>query len=305
MTAPVRAGARRIDLEVADHTTPAWLHPRESSRRPLLMIHGFRGDHHGMDLIAAAVRDRDVIVPDLPGFGLSAPLSGGLSIDAYVDYLCALRAEVARRWQRPPVVLGHSFGSILVSHLAARLPQAGQHATQTQPERGELSELVLINPITTPALEGSARFLTGLTRVYYGLGARLPERAGHQLLANPLIVRMMSEVMATTKDRGLRRYIHDQHAKHFSTFSDRASLAEAFETSVSHTVTEVAEELTMPTLVIAGDRDAIAPIGPTREFVAKLSDARFVELGGVGHLVHYERPEAAASAIMEFARGRD
>lgn len=302
MTAPGTCPSQRIDFEIADHTTAAWLHPRESARRPLLMIHGFRGDHHGMDRIASAVRDRDVIVPDLPGFGQSAPLARGLSLDAYVEYLSELRAEVARRWQQPPILLGHSFGSILVGHLAAGRSLAGHRADQAGPD---LPELVLINPITTPALEGSARFLTGLTRLYYGLGARLPERAGHQLLANPLIVRMMSEVMATTKDRGLRRYIHDQHAQHFSTFSDRTSLAEAFETSVSHTVTEVAEELNMPTLVIAGDRDAIAPIGPTRDFVAKLADARFVELGGVGHLVHYERPEAAASAIMEFSRARD
>lgn len=245
-----------------------------------------------MDLIAERIRDRDVIVPDLPGFGLSAPLEQGLTLESYLHYLADLIAEVTRRWQVPPIVVGHSFGSILVSHLAARHPEA-------------TPELVLINPITTPALEGSARFLTSATRVYYGLGARLPERAGHALLANPIIVRLMSEVMATTRDRGLRRYIHDQHARHFSTFADRSSLAQAFDTSVSHTVTEVADVLSMPLLVLAGDRDAIAPIGTTRDFVDRLPDARFVELSGVGHLVHYERPEAAASAIMDFARGRD
>jgi pimeloyl-ACP methyl ester carboxylesterase len=159
---------------------------------------------------------------------------------------------------------------------------------------------VLINPITSPALEGPARFLTAVTRAYYALGARLPERAGNALLASPVIVRAMSEVMATTSDPGLRRYIHDQHARHFSAFSDRVSLADAFVTSVSHTVTEAAAALTMPVLVIAGDQDAIAPIAATREFVADLPDVSLVELKGVGHLVHYERSEAAASAIEEF-----
>lgn len=256
------------------------------------MVHGFRGDHHGMDRIAGAVRDRDVIVADLPGFGITPPLSAGLSLDSYCDHLAGLVAEVSTRWQAAPIVLGHSFGSILVAHMTARRPDTA-------------GELILINPITSPALEGTAKFLTALTRLYYGLGARLPEPIGHQLLANPVIVRLMSEVMATTRDRGLRRYIHDQHARHFSTFSDRTSLAAAFDVSITHTVTEVARHLTMPTLVIAGDKDAIAPIAATREFIAELADARFVELFGVGHLVHYERPDEAASAIMEFCRGRD
>ncbi|GAA1938536.1 alpha/beta hydrolase [Brevibacterium antiquum] len=282
----------RTDFTVDGHPTAVWVHSAESTARPVLMVHGFRGDHHGMDLMAGAIRDRDVIVGDLPGFGLTPPLSAGLSLDSYCDHLVGLIAEVTSRWQAAPIVLGHSFGSILVAHMAARRPST-------------VGELILINPITTPALEGSAKVLTALTRLYYKLGARLPETIGHQLLANPVIVRAMSEVMATTSDRGLRRYIHDQHARHFSTFSDRDSLAAAFEVSVAHTVTEVAGDLRMPTLVIAGDKDAIAPIPATREFVSELASAQFVELSGVGHLVHYERPEAAASAIMGFCRGRD
>ena len=282
----------RTDFTVDGHPTAVWVHSSGSTARPVLMVHGFRGDHHGMDLMAGAIRDRDVIVGDLPGFGLTPPLSAGLSLDSYCDHLVGLIAEVTSRWQAAPIVLGHSFGSILVAHMAARRPAT-------------VGELILINPITTPALEGSAKVLTALTRLYYNLGARLPETIGHQLLANPVIVRAMSEVMATTSDGGLRRYIHDQHARHFSTFSDRDSLAAAFEVSVAHTVTEVAGDLRMPMLVIAGDKDAIAPIPATREFTSKLACAQFVELSGVGHLVHYERPEEAASAIVGFCRGRE
>lgn len=245
-----------------------------------------------MDLIAGDIRDREVIVPDLPGFGCTPPLESGSGLSSFVDYLFALDTEISRRWQAEPIVVGHSFGSILVSHLAAAHPDA-------------LSELVLINPITSPALEGSARFLTALTRVYYSLGARLPEGLGRALLSNRLIVRTMSEVMATTSDAGLRRYVHDQHDRHFSSFADRQSLAQAFATSVAHTVTEVTAKLTMPVLVIAGDRDTIAPIGPTRAFVSRLPAAELVELSGVGHLVHYERSTEAASAIRGFAARRD
>ena len=282
----------RIDYAPNGHPTPTWVYGSHSTSRPILMVHGFRGDHHGMDLIASQVRGRQVIVPDLPGFGETGSLIGGLTLESYCDHLGALVEQLAREWAAAPIILGHSFGSILVTHLVRRRPDLAP-------------ELILINPITSPALEGSARFLTNITRAYYALGASLPEKAGHQLLTNPLIVRAMSEVMATTKDRGLRRFIHDQHARYFSTFSDRGSLAEAFDVSVAHTVTENIEHLSMPVLVIAGDKDAIAPIEPTRDFVSRLPEVEFVELSGVGHLVHYERPDEAASAIMEFCRDRD
>ena len=283
--------SQRSDIQLGSHSTAAWIYRGDPHQRPLLMVHGFRGDHHGMDLIAGSITDREVIVPDLPGFGLTAALDAGSSLSAFVDHLVALRAELARQRGVTPILVGHSFGSILVSHLAAS-------------HRDSVDELVLINPITSPALEGPARFLTAVTRAYYALGARLPERAGRSLLSNPVIVRAMSVAMATTHDPGLRRYIHDQHGKHFSSFADRQSLSEAFATSVAHTVTEVADHMTMPTLVIAGDKDAIAPIEPTREFVAELADVEFVELGGVGHLVHYERSVEAASAIMDFCHRR-
>ncbi|MDN5794096.1 MAG: alpha/beta fold hydrolase, partial [Brevibacterium aurantiacum] len=112
----------RTNFTVDGHPTAAWVHSSGSSARPVLMVHGFRGDHHGMDLIAGAIRDRDVIVGDLPGFGLTPPLATGLSLDAYCDHLAGLVAEVTRRWQAAPIVLGHSFGSILVAHTAARQP---------------------------------------------------------------------------------------------------------------------------------------------------------------------------------------
>jgi pimeloyl-ACP methyl ester carboxylesterase len=32
------------------------------------MIHGFRGDHHGLQLFADALPEYRVIIPDLPGF---------------------------------------------------------------------------------------------------------------------------------------------------------------------------------------------------------------------------------------------
>ena len=298
----------RDDLDVpvdgGTHRTAVWTHPARPASaasaahggpdhpaRPLLLVHGFRGDHHGMDLIAHHVRRHPAVVPDLPGFGATAPLPDGLSLDAYAGFLSGLHDSIEQRYGVPPLVVGHSFGSILVARLAAL------RARQDTP----LDALALINPITAPALEGPSRLGSLLARAYYSLAARLPERAGDALLGHSLIVRGMSEVMATTRDPGLRRYIHDQHRRYFSTYTDRDSLARAFAISISHTAAEAVDSLTMPVLVISGGADSIAPPAATRAFVDSLPDVRSHAFDGVGHLVHYERPEQTARLLEAFA----
>jgi pimeloyl-ACP methyl ester carboxylesterase len=65
-------------------------------------------------------------------------------------------------------------------------------------------------------------------------------------------------------------------------------------------VTRYAGALTMPVLVIAGADDEIAPAPGQHRFAGSLPDAELVMLDGVGHLVHYEQPAAAADAIRRF-----
>ena len=61
---------------------------------PIVFVHGFRGDHHGLEPIAAHLPGLRVIAPDLPGFGASDALPLA-SIEAYADHLIALVAELA------------------------------------------------------------------------------------------------------------------------------------------------------------------------------------------------------------------
>ena len=290
---PARASATSDAAVVTDSTTAT----DAATARPIVLIHGFRGDHHGLELIAHDLRRRDVWVPDLPGFGRTPPPAGGLDLHAFTAFIRALCAACEAATGRRPLLVGHSFGSVLVAHAVAQDPAI-------------CTAVALLSPIVQPPLEGSARFLTQLTRLYYAAGRALPQPAGAALLAHPVIVRAMSEVMATSRDRMTRAFIHDQHARHFSDYADRTSLAQAYEVSTRHTVAEAAAGLAAsahPLLVLAGDDDLIAPLPAARGFVDDLrglgADVRLRELAGVGHLLHYERPHQVAEALEEFAAG--
>ena len=249
------------------------------------MVHGFRGDHHGLLRIAEALPNHRVIIPDLPGFGQGAVLPTAHDAAAYADFVRASFSEL--ELGADTVLLGHSFGSIIAARLAAESPEL-------------ISELLLVNPICEPALEGPKGITSKAAELYYRAAAKLPETAGHALLTNPLIVRGMSILMAKTSDPGLRRWIHAQHDAYFSAFASRAVVLEAFRSSISETVRDSAAALRMPVLLIAADRDDLGSVPAQRRLAGMIPDSELEIIEGCGHLVHYEAPDVAAALIADF-----
>ena len=276
----------RRTVELSRGTTAYWEYgDADASTETLLVVHGYRGDHHGLEPVIAFLEGVRVISPDLPGFGETPPLDGvAHDIEAYADWLAEFAAAVAPGAS----VLGHSFGSIVVAAAVA----------------GGLDtpRVILVNPIGAPALEGPRGILTRLAAFYYWAGAKLPRPLGDALLRNRLIVRVMSVSMAKTRDPRLRAFIHDQHDAYFSLFGDRDVLHEGFVASVSNDVRRFAPGIAQPTLLIAAEKDDITPIEAERHLQTLFPRAELVEIPDVGHLIHYETPQQAAAAIRRFLR---
>ncbi|MET3567913.1 pimeloyl-ACP methyl ester carboxylesterase [Leifsonia sp. 563] len=290
-----RVPVREEAVAVLGSTTRYWDYGDRDATTTLVLVHGFRGDHHGLEPVVAQLDGIRMISPDLPGFGASTPMTEaahdivgyGRWLRAFVDGL-GLTGRV--------VLLGHSFGSIVVSGALAEADGGGGADSAAERPAG----VVLVNPIGQPALEGPRGVFTRLAIFYYWLAAVLPERLGFALLRNRVIVRVMSMAMAKTKEPALRRWIHDQHDRYFSAFSDRQVVLEAFRASVSHDVSEYAGRLPERTLLVAAEKDDITPIAAEYRLQTLFPDAELVVIPDVGHLIHYETPAAAARAIQRF-----
>lgn len=273
----------RREVAVLGGTTAYWVYGPSDAETTIVAVHGFRGEHHGLEPVVAHLPGIRVVSPDLPGFGETAPVPGRThDLELYAQWLTGFASAVAPG----AVILGHSFGSIVVAAAVA----AGL----------ETPRVILVNPIGAPALEGPRGVLTRLAVFYYWAGARLPRPVGDALLRNGLIVRGMSITMAKTKDPGIRRFVHDQHDTYFSRFADRDVLHDAFLASVSHDVREFAPRIAQPTLLVAAQRDDITPIEAERRLATMFPRAELVEIPDVGHLIHYETPAPAAAAITRF-----
>ncbi|WP_294616943.1 alpha/beta hydrolase [uncultured Rothia sp.] len=275
---------------------------------PVLLVHGFRGDHHGLEIIAnyllKLIPNVSIISPDLPGFGRSGDLPENAldedSIDAYVAWLQDF-VERTNPLGLPLHVVGHSFGSILTSAFAAAHPAS-------------LARLSLINPISEPALEGSQRIASRLASLYYRAGAALPEKIGYPLLRSQLITRASSEVMMRTKDKAMRRFINGQHAAYFGSFGSRRGVLSAYEASIAHTAAEYAAAIRVPVQMLVAEDDDLGTPETARAMYATLTSRdlpasstgareRLDMIPEVGHLIHYETPHLAAELIADFAAG--
>lgn len=262
--------------------TKIWAFGPGDAKHTVVLVHGFRGTHHGLANLIALMPDVRFIAPDLPGFGESTPLTNEHSLDGYASWLVDLLGDLGL--EEGVTVLGHSFGSMIVAAAVGRMPG---------------HDIVLVNPIAENALEGPERLLTGLGTFYYWAGAALPAPVGSTLLSSSLITRLMSEVMATTKYRALRRWIHAEHGEHFSEFANREVLLEAFRASVSSDVSTFAEDFPGGTTLIAGERDLIVPLTATKRLFEKMPDSTLHVIEGVGHLIHYETPKPLARLVRE------
>lgn len=260
--------------------TALWHYPAENSKGKLLFIHGFRGDHHGLAATAGALTDFDVYIPDLPGYGKTKELAKH-DLDNYARWLKLICGELGD----DVIVLGHSFGSLVVS----RAVSLGLSA----------SAVVLQNPITTRSINQND-LANRIARIFYALASRFG-RLGSAFLRSWVVVRVMSVAMATTRSLKLRSWIHGQHHRHFSTYrSDRVAY-EGFAAASSASVLDYAESFKLPTLLIAGEKDMIAPLANQVKLQSMIPGAKLEIMAGVGHLTHYESAAEVALAIRRFA----
>lgn len=239
----------------------------------ILFVHGFRGDHHGLLGVAGSLPEARFVMPDLPGFGKTKPLDGEHSIENYARWLIDF-VDSAGEFD---AILAHSFGTLV-------LGRALSDGLTTK-------RVLLQNPITTTQRGGS---VNSLADTYYELG----KRESSNLLRSQFIVRGMSSALATTWRPGLRRFIHKQHAAYFSTYATNRSVYEGYQAATSSNVLDYAKHLPNKTLIVAGERDIVAPLTGQKKLAA-ITGAQLKIISKTGHLTHYETPSEVASYLAE------
>src|SRR5450432_468477 len=275
---PTLEGARHSFASV-EGVRLHWVELGEASERtPVVLLHGLNDSYLTWKRVAPALAvDRRVLVPDLPGYGLSE------RPDA--SYELRWHAQIIARWldslglERVDVV-GHSFGGGV-----AQVMLLDRHA--------KIRRLVLV------ASGGLGRRVTPALRL--ASIPRVVELFGQRFMA--LGTRMVL--------RGSRAGFTKQDVSELSAMNDTPGSARAFARTVRDVIDwrgqrrtffqrahEVAE--LPPIAIFWGDRDAIIPIAQGRAFVDAVEGVVLKQFDGCGHYLHNEQPIVFADAVRAF-----
>lgn len=240
---------------------------------PLVLLHGWGCDSRTWEPLLPALRQYcDVIALDLPGFGDSPP-QGAFSLESV---LALLEASLPPR----AALLGWSLGGMLAVALAARCPQRVTRVITLASNVRFVADShwphAMAPRINQQFNAGFERDPEAGLRRFTGLMARGDQRE--------------RELLKSLRARVPANASINEHWKQsltlLSELDNRASLA----------------GLRQPGLHLFAEHDALVPQAAAGALPALNQRQRVAVIGGVGHALHWSRPEAVTDAVLHFLR---
>jgi 3-oxoadipate enol-lactonase len=236
-----------------------------------LCIHGLGGTSNTWTPLLAALSRFTAVRFDLPGSGRSHKAEGPLSIEGFVE--ACLRVLSSRGIERAHV-LGHSLGTIVAMHLAAREPKM-------------VRSLALFGPLLAPPDVARANIKARAEK------ARREGAAGMQMIADSLV---QAATSAETKARRpavvayVRESLMRQDSEGYARTCD--ALAEAQPAD--------AVAIACPTVLVTGDEDSVAPPQSVRAMGDKIAGSQVEVLRGCGHWTPLEKADECIDILRRF-----
>lgn len=273
------------ELEIFGSRVRFWQY-NPGNKPTILVLHGFTGNHMGLLPVVNLLSDFHIIAPDFPGFGFSTPMTQqGHDIEGLSEFVI----EFIKKTTKKPILLGHSLGSVVAARLASLEPQL----------IGE--KIILVSPAAqSPLKTASVRNLASrIGESHYWLGLKTPY-LGKKLLYSRTISKTATNLLVKTKDRQLRKFITKHHLGDLEFLKNPEIFLTTYRSLNRQGVADYAPKINKHCLLIAGHLDTIWPHHTQKQLVDIMPDARLELLKGVGHLTHFENPQAIARAIKTF-----
>ena len=238
---------------------------------PVLWIHGFPLDRGYWSPQTRALFDHArSIAPDLPGFGESSG-SGPWTMDRFADDMVALLDVIG---VREAVIAGHSMGGYIAFALWRRHPSRVRALILADTKAGADTE------------EGRAKRQAVIA---------LARERGAGAVADQQITGLVGR---TTRERQ-PDVVEDLHG-----LLSRASVEGIVGASEAMLArpdsTPTLATITVPTLVVVGDEDALTPPKEAQRIHEAIRGSRLETIRGAGHASSFERPSAFNHLVGEF-----
>lgn len=242
---------------------------------PVVLLHGYVGDGPTTwrPQLEGLSEEFTVVAWDAPGAGGSSDPPESIGMAGYADCLAAF---VARLGLERPHIVGLSFGGALAIEFCRRHPSMP-------------STLILAS-------------------AYAGWAGSLPAEVAQQRLQQALVLADLSadEFVETLLPTMFSEVTPQQSVDSFGA-ALRAFHPVGFRAMARASAEDLRDALphiTVPTLLVYGDKDVRAPLTVGEHLRTAIADATLVVLPGAGHVCNIEAPEEFNRAVQGFLRAR-
>jgi pimeloyl-ACP methyl ester carboxylesterase len=249
-----------------------WERGGNASGPRLLLIRGLsRSSRYWLDLRPMLERDHDVVVLDNRGVGRSSAPRPGFRIEDMADDVGAVLREVGACH-----VFGISLGGMIAQHVALRHGEKVKTlmlgaTTFGGPERIPVPRSIVLSFLRTATMSTEQSI-----------------RTTGPLTLDPAFVRARPDVIERWVE------IATSEPRH------RGSLIGQLLAAARHDASKQVAKLTMPVLVVTGDRDRMIPPANSEQLAARIPGAELIVLPGCAHDFPTEAPEKVAAIISGF-----
>ena len=213
-----------------------------------------------------------VIVPDLIGFGYSDKPLVDYTSEFFSKFLKNFLKEISVEKLK---IIGSSLGGQITAEYASE-------------NISSIEKLVLVSPSgamkhSTPALDA------------YVMAALYPDKEvaenAYQMMAGP------------------GREINKKIIEDFVTRMKLPNAKMAFMSTLlglknAENILEVLKTISIPTLIVWGERDPVIPIKFADSFVSCIKDCRFYRMDNCGHTPYVDEPEKFTKLVTDFLMGK-
>ena len=267
---------------------------RDQNSMPLILLHGFGASighwRHNMQVLG---EQHTVYALDMLGFGASKKAAAHYSIQLWVD-------QVYEFWQafirQPVILIGNSNGSLISLAAAVAYPEMVQGIVMMSLPDPTLEQEAIPSWLR-PVVMGMKKLVASpliLKPVFYFV--RRPSvlrRWASLAYVNPEAVsdELIDILAGPPQDRGSARAF-------------TALFTAAIAVNFSPSVKAILPQVTVPMLLIWGQKDKFVPAIFGQRFTQYNERLELVNLEDVGHCPHDESPEIVNQLILDWMRRR-
>jgi pimeloyl-ACP methyl ester carboxylesterase len=230
-------------------------------RPPVILIHGAGGIHLSWPPQIRRLAGEKIYAPDLPGHGKSEG-AGRQSIDEYADDVIAFMQELKLH---AAVIVGHSMGSAVALTLALKYPKQ----------------------VLGLGLLGSGSKLR--------VAPILLETVGNPNTFESAVDMLNENCFSAETPKNLL-----EHSKRYMMAMRPPVLLGDLLACNEFDVTSELEKIKVPTLILCGAEDKMAPIKFSESLRDGIANSQLHVLEHAGHMVMLEQPNAVADLIKQF-----